>query len=398
MRKKEYLLVIGAGILIGAVALYLMSRGNPPNMGICVACFERDIAGALGLHRAAIVQYLRPEILGILLGALVAAFAAREFKVKGGSAPATRFVIGMMVMIGALVFLGCPLRLSLRLGAGDMNALVGLAGFTTGIGAGVLFLKAGYDLGVARDSKKIDGFILPVIALVLLGFAIFNPIFNPAQPVTYKGKPVVVNNETVKTAPGPIFSSKTPEGSKPVPGDMKAPLLISLIGGLLVGVAAQRSRFCFAGGIRDTLLMRDVKLLSGVLALIAVVAAGTYLMGTFKLGFAGQPIAHSDHLFNFLGMTVVGLGSVMLGGCPLRQLVLSGNGNADSTMSVLGMIAGAAVAHNFIFAAGKLPSGVMGVPDNGKIAVLIAIVLLAVIALVNSSSLTGRFSKGKLKA
>lgn len=393
MRKKDFLVVIGSGIVIGVVALYLMSRGNPGNMGICIACFERDIAGALGLHRASIVQYLRPEIIGILLGALVTALATREFKVKGGSAPVTRFLIGMMVMIGALVFLGCPLRLSLRLGAGDMNALVGLFGFVAGIGAGVLFLKSGFNLGIAKDSKRIDGWILPVIAVVLLALAIFKPVFNPSQPVMFKGKPVTVNGESVTTAPGPIFASKTPEGSKPVPGDMKAPLIISLLGGLAVGVVAHRSRFCFAGGIRDAMLTRDVKLLSGVVALVAVVALGTYFMGSFKFGFANQPIAHSDHLFNFLGMAVVGLGSTMLGGCPLRQLVLSGSGNADSSMSVFGMIAGAAFAQNFVFAAGKLPSGTMGVPGNGKIAVLIALSLLILIAMVNSEAITGRFSK-----
>jgi hypothetical protein len=42
-------------------------------MGICVACFERDIAGALGLHRANVVQYISPEIIGFVLGSLAAA-------------------------------------------------------------------------------------------------------------------------------------------------------------------------------------------------------------------------------------------------------------------------------------------------------------------------------------
>jgi hypothetical protein len=45
--------------------------GNPPNMGICVACFIRDIAGALGLHRNDTTQYIRPEVIGFLLGAFI---------------------------------------------------------------------------------------------------------------------------------------------------------------------------------------------------------------------------------------------------------------------------------------------------------------------------------------
>ena len=54
----------------GAVLLQWM--GNPGNMGVCVACFNRDIAGGIGLHRAAVVQYLRPEIIGMVLGAFAA--------------------------------------------------------------------------------------------------------------------------------------------------------------------------------------------------------------------------------------------------------------------------------------------------------------------------------------
>ena len=44
--------IIGTGAFIGVFAPLLQKWGNPGNMGICVACFERDIAGGLGLHRA----------------------------------------------------------------------------------------------------------------------------------------------------------------------------------------------------------------------------------------------------------------------------------------------------------------------------------------------------------
>ena len=37
-----------AGGLIGVLAVVLVKLGNPGNMGICVACFTRDIAGAVG--------------------------------------------------------------------------------------------------------------------------------------------------------------------------------------------------------------------------------------------------------------------------------------------------------------------------------------------------------------
>ena len=66
MREKswfrEYGLILAAGVAVGIAALILTASGNPKNMGFCIACFLRDIAGALGLHSAANVQYIRPEI------------------------------------------------------------------------------------------------------------------------------------------------------------------------------------------------------------------------------------------------------------------------------------------------------------------------------------------------
>jgi hypothetical protein len=113
------------GIAVGVLAPILVKLGNPGNMGICVACFSRDIAGALGLHRAAPVQVIRPEIIGFVLGSLAAALLFREFRPRTGSAPLARFLLGMAAVIGALVFLGCPWRAYLRLGGGDWNAIFG---------------------------------------------------------------------------------------------------------------------------------------------------------------------------------------------------------------------------------------------------------------------------------
>jgi YedE family putative selenium metabolism protein len=77
--------IISAGAFIGVFPPLLQKWGNPANMGICVACFDRDIAGALGLHRAAVVQYMRPEIIGFVLGSLMAAYAFKEFRARAGS-------------------------------------------------------------------------------------------------------------------------------------------------------------------------------------------------------------------------------------------------------------------------------------------------------------------------
>ena len=160
-------LVIVSGLVLGVAAAILVKLGNPGNMGFCIACFERDIAGALGLHQAKPVQYLRPEILGIVLGAAIAALMGKEFAPRSGSAPVVKFLLGVFMMIGGLVFLGCPTRMVLRLGGGDGNALLGLAGFTTGITIGVLFLRKGTSLGrYYKEQHFLSSWILPLLAAV----------------------------------------------------------------------------------------------------------------------------------------------------------------------------------------------------------------------------------------
>ena len=78
-------------------------------------------------------------------------------------------------------------------------------------------------------------------------------------------------------------------------------------------------------------------------------------------------------------MVLAGLGSTMLGGCPLRQMVMAGEGNADSAVSYLGLLVGAAFCHNFgLAASGKGPT------PNGKIAVIIGLVVLVCIAFMNT--------------
>lgn len=357
MKKVNWWVVV-SGVCVGIASLVLTLLGNPKNMGFCIACFERDIAGALSLHSAAKVQYLRPEIMGIILGAFIIALITKEFKPKAGSSPATRFVLGAVVMIGALAFLGCPLRMVIRIGGGDVNAMIALLGFVLGVFIGTLFLKRGFNLKRAYQAPLAEGYTMPAIALAL----------------------VVVG----LTAPVAIKMSV--EG----PGSMHAPFLIALAIALVVGALAQKSRLCMVGGVRDAILFGDFKLLYGFVAIIVTIIIGNLIMGNFNLSMYSQPIAHSSTLWNVLGMMVVGWGSVLLGGCPLRQLVLAGEGNGDCTVTVFGMIIGAAMSHNFGWAGNPDSTNelgeyiVGGISNGGKIAVVVCIAIVLVVSLVNS--------------
>lgn len=344
--------IVFVGLVIGCLAALLQYLGNPGNMGICVACFERDIAGAVGLHRAGVVQYMRPEIIGFVLGALAAALFSKDFRPRAGSAPIVRFVLGVFAMIGALVFLGCPWRAILRLAGGDLNSLLGLAGLIAGIGIGTIFFRQGYNLGRSQKTYASVGLILP---LVMIGFLVLMFLYPQVaeQPQS-----------------GVLFYSV--KG----PGAMHAPLLVSLGVGLLVGVLAQRSRFCTMGAFRDLILFRQVHLLSGVVALLAAAFAVNLVLGQFHPGFDGQPVAHTQGLWNFMGMVLAGLCFALAGGCPGRQLFMAGEGDGDAAVFVLGMITGAAFAHNF-----GLASSPKGVGPHGIAAVFIGLAVCLFIGL-----------------
>ena len=234
--KKRYFWVISTGVVIGVCALALTALGNPGNMGFCIACFIRDTSGALKLHAADAVQYVRPEIAGLILGAMIVSIVTGEFKPRGGSSPMIRFLIAVVVMIGALMFLGCPLRMMLRIGGGDLNALIGLAGFIAGIFVGTLWLRGGFTLRRAYPQSLMEGAVLPGFAAVLMALAAFLPS---------------------------LFAA-----SESGPGSIHAPILVSLGIGLVVGGLCQRSRFCTVAASRDAIMFKDFSMLWGFVAVM----------------------------------------------------------------------------------------------------------------------------------
>jgi YedE family putative selenium metabolism protein len=224
----------------------------------------------------------------------------------------------------------------LRLAGGDWNAILGIAGLIVGISIGVAFLRGGFNLGRSHPSRTVAGLAMPVMMFVLLILAFLYPQFDE------EGKAALF-----RSAKGP--------------GAASAAVVASTIAGLVIGFLAQRTRFCTVGGIRDVFLMRDFHLLSGVIAFLVAAFVLNMVYGQFHPGFtrgvndAGailrQPAAHTTHWLNFGGMVLAGLSFTLAGGCPGRQVFLSGEGDGDAAVFVLGMLTGAAVAHNFMMVA-----------------------------------------------
>jgi YedE family putative selenium metabolism protein len=350
-----YLKFILMGAVIGSGAVLLSFLGNPANTGICVSCFMENVAGALGFHNDIRMQYIRPEIIGFVLGAFGLALYRKEFVSTGGSSFLLRFMIGIFLIIGCSVFIGCPVKLVLKLAAGDLSAVIGLIGLTTGIYIGLEFVENGFQLGLSKKLPMANGLIIPAVMFFLLIVLLVKPGFI-------------------------AFSAK---GS----GAQHAPFFWSIGLGLLIGALAQHTQFCITGGIARIFLWgpreimncpRSTGLLVSIGSFLGFAFVANLMTGQFQLGLTGQPSSNDSYLWAFLGMLLVGFGSVMIKGCPLRQLVAAGQGDTDAGAAVFGMLVGAALVKNW-----ELGGTAAGTPPAGQIAVLIGICLLLIIGLLN---------------
>lgn len=313
--------IIFVGAFIGVAASILQHEGNPTNMGICTACFQRDISGALGFHSNDGARYLRPEIFGLVLGSLIASLIFKEFRARTGSTPIIRFFLGFFAIIGALVFCGCSWRAFFRLAGGDLNAILGIIGLIGGVYLGTLFLKNGFDLGKKTQTHNIVGAVIPAIAIGLLILLLWDPSLKDGTKLILTGKLE--------------------------PGSLHAPIALSFGLALMIGFFAQRTRFCVVAGIRDAMLIKNNHLLLGVIFLAIGAFVTNLIFGQIDVGFENQPFGHNMFLWNYLGMLLAGLAFTLAGGCSARQLVLSGEGDSGAGLFVLGMFTGAAFSQNF---------------------------------------------------
>lgn len=342
--ENKKICVIVSGLIIGIIATILVTLGNPANMGLDSISFLRDTMGALGFHQTAGAQYIRPELIGLVWGALILAVLRKQYHARGGSAPLVRFVVGFFVAIGAMVFMGDPFRMLMRIGGGDWTAIVGLVGFIVGAAIGAYFLNRGFTLPAVQEVNVLESAFMPILKIVLLILLLVAPTFI-------------------------VFSSGEDIGA------IHASIIISLIGGLIIGAIAQQMRFCFANTFRSLFLEKNVTMLLGWIGVLVAIFIVNGITHQFHSGVDMQPFANTDALWNFLGMVLVGWGCILIGGDPIRQLVRSGEGDTDAAITVIGMATGAALSENF-----ALSSTVSGATPTGQIAVIIGIIVVLIIS------------------
>ena len=335
--SNDALLILASGAALGGLGAALALWGNPVNSGICISCFVENLSGSLGLHGNLRMAYFRPELAGFVAGAFLMALFGREMRPRSGSYPMLGFLLGIFLIVGSSVFMGCPIKMMLRLGAGDFTAVAGVAGLAFGVWIGVRYYRAGLDMGTpSAGGGKFQASLVPFLLIAGFGLSL-----------------------TV----GGLFLAGTTG-----PAAQRAPLFLSLGAGFLIGALAQRSRFCVTGSFSNYFLARDSSLMGGLVALFITAFAVSALSGSFNAGLLGQPGSHPDHLWNFMGMALVGFASVLAGGCPFRQLVLSGEGSVDASVIILGMVAGGGIVHQW-----GIASTSAGPTPFGKAAVLLGL-------------------------
>ena len=103
----------------------------------------------------------------------------------------------------------------------------------------------------------------------------------------------------------------------------------------------------------------------------------SWYKGFFAPGFEGQPGSHLAYGWSFLGMALVGVTSIMIGGCPFRQLILAGQGSADAGASVFGMIAGGAIVQSW-----GITSSNSGPTHIGQISTLLGLAFVLALGVI----------------
>jgi len=344
-RFREHRWALIAGALMGLLGSLLAFLGNPANTGICISCFLENAAGALGLHANPRMQYLRPELLGFFLGSFVAATFSGEFRARvRGSAP-TLLGMGVLMAVGAAVFIGCPIKAMLRLAAGDLTAVAGAAGLGLGVWSGIRLLGPMERALGGRPGQTSSAVPMGAVAgAVVLAALVF--------------------------LPGVLRESRAGGGA------LHAPPLWSLLAGLGLGYVCQRSRFCITGSLRDTLVTRSAWFAAPLVAVLLVAGIVNAFTGQFSLGYDGQPGSHLEWLWSLVGMGLVGLVAVLAGGCPFRQIVKAGEGDLDALTVVVGMVGGAILVQNW-----GLGATAAGVPPGGRVAVLVGLAAVLSLAL-----------------
>jgi hypothetical protein len=141
------------GIAAALLAIVVGQWGHvspPAAYGLCSACHGRDLADWVlnhveGKHlfvtAAGAGSWPLLTVVGLVIGSFVASKRNREFGSINIGGNARQFAYGAVVMCAALFVGGCPTRIIIRAGFGDLAGILALGGVAAGIVAATLSMR-----------------------------------------------------------------------------------------------------------------------------------------------------------------------------------------------------------------------------------------------------------------
>jgi Sulphur transport len=140
------------GVVVGILAVVVgeyLDVSPPAAYGLCSACHGRDLADWILNHvegknlfvTAAGAGWPILTVVGLVLGSFLASKRNREFSGINLGGNVRQFAYGAIVMGSALFVGGCPTRIIIRSGYGDLAGIVALGGVAAGIVAATLSMR-----------------------------------------------------------------------------------------------------------------------------------------------------------------------------------------------------------------------------------------------------------------
>ena len=152
---KPWIFGIIAGVMI-VLAEAFAGLYPPAAYSFCLTCHTRDLVntvvnGMFGAHFQTTILSRRVLMLtspSVLIGAFIAASAYAEFNRQKSRRPLLFFLYGAVIMILGILIFGCPTRIVIRTGYGELFGIVALAGMMSGIWLATIIMRRKWSRGV----------------------------------------------------------------------------------------------------------------------------------------------------------------------------------------------------------------------------------------------------------
>ncbi len=140
------------GIVMGLGAALIQAYFHiipPPAYGICMVCHPKDLLNWLSDHLlgtnwaqvSVSVEVPVLTVVGIVLGAFIAARLHGEFRLEAAREPIFHFITGFLVINFGLILGSCPIRILIVSSYGSLIGIVGFLCMAIGAGLGSVWMR-----------------------------------------------------------------------------------------------------------------------------------------------------------------------------------------------------------------------------------------------------------------